>query len=290
MKNFTQDKQGTLYAILAFSFWGLVPIYFKSVSHVSAFEVLVHRILWSVIFLLMIILITKTTSNVLIVMRNKKKLKLLFLSAILVSLNWLTFIWAISNNKIVEASLGYYINPLVNVILGYLFFKERVNKSRVFAIFLAFIAILYQLYTLGELPVISIILALSFGFYGLVRKKIHVESISGLFIETLLISPFALLYFIYLQANEMSAFTFSLDKTTILLILAGFITIIPLIWFNSAATRISMIKLGFLQYIGPSLSFLLAIFLYHEPFNKDKLVTFIIIWVALAIFSIPKKK
>jgi chloramphenicol-sensitive protein RarD len=290
LKNFTQDKQGTLYAILAFSFWGLVPIYFKSVSHVSAFEVLVHRILWSVIFLLMIILITKTTSNVLIVMRNKKKLKLLFLSAILVSLNWLTFIWAISNNKIVEASLGYYINPLVNVILGYLFFKERVNKSRVFAIFLAFIAILYQLYTLGELPVISIILALSFGFYGLVRKKIHVESISGLFIETLLISPFALLYFIYLQANEMSAFTFSLDKTTILLILAGFITIIPLIWFNSAATRISMIKLGFLQYIGPSLSFLLAIFLYHEPFNKDKLVTFIIIWVALAIFSIPKKK
>ena len=290
MKNFSQDKQGTIYAILAFSFWGMVPIYFKSVSHVEPLEVLIHRILWSVVFLTLIVFITKTTKNVTTILKDSKKLKILFISAILVSLNWLTFIWAISNNQIVEASLGYYINPLVSVVLGYLFFKERVNKTQLFAIFLALIAIVYQLYTLGELPIVSLILAFSFGFYGLARKKVHVESVSGLLIETLLISPIALIYFIYLQINGTSDFIFPLDKTSYLLVIAGIVTIIPLIWFNLAATKISMIKLGFLQYIGPSLSFLLAIFLYNEPFNLDKLITFIIIWIALLIFSMPKQK
>lgn len=290
MNNFSQDKQGTIYAILAFSFWGMVPVYFKSVSHVEPLEVLIHRILWSVVFLTLIVFITKTTKNVTTILKDSKKLKILFISAILVSLNWLTFIWAISNNQIVEASLGYYINPLVSVVLGYLFFKERVNKTQFFAIFLALIAIVYQLYTLGELPIVSLILAFSFGFYGLARKKVHVESVSGLLIETLLISPIALIYFTYLQINGTSDFIFPLDKTSYLLVIAGIVTIIPLIWFNLAATKISMIKLGFLQYIGPSLSFLLAIFLYNEPFNLDKLITFIIIWIALLIFSIPKQK
>ncbi len=281
----SEEKKGTIYAILAFVFWGLVPIYFKLVSHVAPFEVLIHRILWSVLFLTLILLLTKSFDNLIFILKDRKKLKILFISAILVSINWLTFIWAISNNMIVEASLGYYINPLISVLLGFLFFKERMTKIQILAISIAFFAIVYQIYTLGSLPTISLILAFSFAFYGLARKKVNVESVSGLLVETLLISPFALGYFIYLIYIEKNAFTIPLDTTSLLLISAGLVTIIPLIWFNSAATRISMVKLGFLQYIGPSISFLLAIFIYNEPLNSDKLITFTMIWFALILFS-----
>ncbi len=284
------EKKGTIYAILAFTFWGLVPIYFKLVSHVDAFEVLIHRVLWSVVFLTILLFITKSFNNLVIILQNSKKLKILFISAILVSINWLTFIWAISNNMIMEASLGYYINPLISIILGYIFFHERITKIQLLAICIAFFAILYQIYSLGRLPAISLILAFSFAFYGLARKKVHVESVSGLLVETLLVSPFALLYLFYITSIDKNAFILPIDTTSLLLILAGLITIIPLIWFNSAATKISMLKLGFLQYIGPSISFLLALFVYNEPLNSDKLITFIMIWVALIIFSIKIKK
>lgn len=284
------EKKGTIYAILAFTFWGLVPIYFKTVSHVDPFEVLVHRILWSILFLFLLLFMTKSFNNFILILKDIKKVKILFISAMLVSLNWLTFIWAISNNKIVEASLGYYINPLISVLLGYIFYKERMSKQQIFALIIAFCAIFYQVYSLGSLPVISLILAFSFGFYGFARKKVQVESISGLLIETLLVSPFALVYFLYIVKSNQNAFNLSFDSTSLLLIAAGLVTIIPLIWFNSAATKISMMKLGFLQYIGPSMTFLLAIFVYSEPLNSDKLITFIMIWTALIIFSINIKK
>ncbi len=286
----SEEKKGTIYAVLAFTFWGLVPIYFKLVSHVTAFEVLIHRILWSVLFLYLILLFTKSLKKLSVIFQDKKKLKILFISAILVSTNWLTFIWAISNNKIIEASLGYYINPIVSVVLGYIFFHERISKQQTVAILLAIFAIIYQVYSLGSLPIVSLILAFSFGFYGLARKKLNVESVSGLLMETLLISPLALAYLTYLVINNKNSFIIPLDYTSWLLVAAGFITIIPLIWFNSAAVRISMMKLGFLQFIGPSIAFILAIFVYDEPFNLDKLITFIIIWTALIIFSVKIKK
>jgi len=286
----TEEKKGTIYALLAFTFWGLVPIYFKSVSHVEAFEVLIHRILWSVVFLTILLFLSKSFNNLVAVFKDKKKLKILFISSLLVSANWLTFIWAVSNNMIVEASLGYFINPLISIFLGYMFFGERLFAQQRIAIGLAFFAIAYQIYTLGSLPTVSLILAFTFAFYGLARKKVHVESVSGLFIETLLVAPFALLYFAYLIFSKKTAFTMPLDATSWLLVSAGLITIIPLMWFNSAATRISMIKLGFLQYIGPSIAFLLAVFVYNEPLSLDKLITFIMIWIALVIFSLNIKK
>jgi len=286
----SEEKKGTIYAILAFTFWGLVPIYFKQVSHVSAFEVLIHRILWSVVFLSIIILFSKSFYKIKLIFQDKQKLKILFVSAILISINWLTFIWAISHNKIVEASLGYFINPLISVFLGYIFFNERISKQQSLAIFISFLAIIYQIYAIGNLPIISLLLAFSFGFYGLARKKLHIESVLGLFIETLLISPFAVAYIIYLIYIGNSSFIIPLDLTSWLLVLAGFVTIIPLLWFNSAAIRISMMKLGFLQYIGPSLAFLLAVFVYNEPFDSDKLITFIMIWFSLIIFSVKFKK
>ena len=290
MKNHSEEFQGTLYAIFAFTFWGLAPIYFKAVSHVSPTEVLVHRIIWSVVLLFILIFIAKQTKTFILTIQNKEKLKILFLSALLVSTNWLIFIWAVGNSKITEASLGYYINPLVNVFLGMIFFGERLNKIQIISIFLAFLAILYELIALGKIPYISLALAFSFGFYGLARKKANIPSITGLFIETLLITPLAIAYLVYLFYIGENSFTFSINFTSLLLILAGLITVIPLLWFNSAATRISMFKLGFLQYIGPSISFLLAIFIYKEPFNEEKLYTFILIWIALVLFTFSDLK
>ncbi|MBE0490889.1 MAG: EamA family transporter RarD [Sulfurospirillum sp.] len=290
MNKLSQEQLGTFFATLAFVFWGLVPIYFKALSHVTAFEVLVHRVLWSVVVLAIMITVLKQWHIVLAIFKNKLQLKILFFSSILVASNWVVFIWAIGHDKITEASLGYYINPLVNVALGMLFFAEKPSRYQILAILLAIIAIIYQVISLGSLPIISLVLAFSFGFYGLARKKALVASMAGLFIETLLISPLALAYLCYLILSKQSNFQLSWDHTSILLMFAGFITVIPLLWFNGAATRISMLKLGFLQYIGPTIAFMLAIFIYHEPFGKEKFITFFLIWLALAIFTLSDLK
>lgn len=286
MKNLSQQTQGFIYAILAFSFWGLVPIYFKALSSVSPTEVLAHRIIWSVILLFMVILFSRQFGALKILTKDLHKIKYLLLSSLLVSTNWLVFIWAVSNNMLTEASLGYYINPLVNFALGVLFFKERPNTAQILAIALAFLAIVYQVITIGSLPIVSLVLAFSFAFYGLVRKKVNIPSVTGLYIETLILFPLALLYFFYLVSMGTNAFTLPLDYISYLLLLAGIITVVPLLWFNSAATKISLIHIGFFQYIGPTISFSLAIFVYDEPFSKEKLVTFILIWLALIVFSV----
>lgn len=286
MKNLSQQTQGFIYAILAFSFWGLVPIYFKALSSVSPTEVLAHRIIWSVILLFIVILFSRQFGALKILTKDLHKIKYLLLSSLLVSTNWLVFIWAVSNNMLTEASLGYYINPLVNFALGVLFFKERPNTAQILAIALAFLAIVYQVITIGSLPIVSLVLAFSFAFYGLVRKKVNIPSVTGLYIETLILFPLALLYFFYLVSMGTNAFTLPLDYISYLLLLAGIITVVPLLWFNSAATKISLIHIGFFQYIGPTISFSLAIFVYDEPFSKEKLVTFILIWLALIVFSV----
>ncbi len=291
--NSDESKLGMIYAICAFTFWGLIPIYFKQVSSVGAFEVLIHRIIWSVVVLILLIVITKQIDVIKELFKSLKQLKYLALSSFLVSANWLIFIWAVSNNQIVETSLGYFINPLVNVILGYIFFSERMNRNQYIAIFIAFIAVLYQVISLGELPLVSLALAVSFGLYGLVRKKIAIASIPGLFAETVIILPFALVYFYYLIDTNSSAFVSDDSYITLMLSLGGIITVIPLLFFNGAATRMKLTTLGFIQYIGPTLAFCVAIFIYNEPMNIDKLITFILIWIALVIFSwdaIKKKK
>jgi len=289
LQNLNEEKQGVIYAILAFVFWGLVPIYFKLVSSVSPTEILIHRIIWSVVFLTVLIIATKQTSALKKIVKDKKKMKILFLTSILVSSNWLIFIWAISNDKITEASLGYYINPIVNVILGMLFFSERPTKFQKIAIFFALLAIANEIISFGSIPLVSVSLALTFGFYGMLRKKISLPSVAGLYIETLIVSPFALIYFAYLVYTSQNMFVFPPNYISWLLVCAGLITVIPLLWFNAAAIRISLVKLGFLQYIGPTLAFLLGVFVYHEPFNEKKLITFAFIWIALIFFTLDSK-
>jgi len=286
VKNLPQEVQGYIYAILAFSFWGLVPIYFKLISTVSPTEVLAHRIIWSVVLLFGIVLVSKQFGAFKLLIKDVSKIKYLVLSSLLVSTNWLVFIWAVSHNMITESSLGYYINPLVNFMLGIIFFKDRPSFWQKIAIGLAFLAIVYQVISIGSVPIVSLALAFSFAFYGLIRKKVNLPSVSGLYIETLILFPIALLYFLFLVSQGENAFVLPLNGVSYLLLLAGIITVIPLLWFNAAATKISLIHIGFFQYIGPTVSFLLAIFVYDEPLGKEKLVTFVLIWIALLVFSV----
>ena len=286
MNQFSNETQGYLYATMAFVFWGLVPIYFKWVSLASAGEVLAHRIIWSVVLLFIMLLLSKQLSTFKVLICDIHKLKYLVLSAFLVSLNWLVFIWAVAHNMIAESSLGYYINPLVNFALGMLVFKDRPSFWQKVAIGLAFFAITYQVLRLGEIPIVSLVLAFSFAFYGLIRKHVNLPAMIGLYVETLILFPIAVGYFGYLIATGHNAFVFPPNTLSWLLLLAGFVTVIPLLWFNAAATRISLIHLGFFQYIGPTVSFLLAIFVYDEVLVPEKLTSFIMIWIALAIFSI----
>lgn len=286
MNNLSREAQGYIYALMAFGFWGLIPIYFKLIASVSPAEILAHRIIWSVVLLFGMIVFSRQLGAFTLLIRDLHKIKYLVLTALLVSINWLVFIWAVSHNMIAESSLGYYINPLVNFALGILFFKDRPSFWQKVAIGLAFGAIVYQVVTLGSIPVISLALAFSFGFYGMIRKQINLPAMNGLYIETLILLPLALLYFSYLVVTDQNAFVFPPNGISWLLLLAGIITVLPLLWFNAAATRISLIHIGFFQYISPTVSFLLAIFVYDEVLLPQKLTTFVLIWIALAIFSI----
>ena len=281
------EKIGQLYASFAFLFWGaLAPVYFKQVSIVEPLEVLIHRIIWSFIILLPLLYITKQIDVFKLLIKDTKKLKYLALSTIFISLNWLVFIWAVGNNKIIETALGYFINPLVSIFLGYIIFNERMTKYQYLAIFIAFFAVVYQVITLGNLPLVSLTLALSFAFYGMIRKKVNVGSIVGLFTETLILIPFSIIGVYYLGNTNKILFLNSSSYIDLMLCLGGLVTIIPLLLFNGAATRMKLSTLGFFQYIAPSCSFLLAVFIYNEDLNFDKLVTFCLIWVALFIFSL----
>jgi chloramphenicol-sensitive protein RarD len=281
------ERLGQVYAIFAFLFWGAIaPIYFKQVASVEPIEVLIHRIFWSFIILIPLLFITKQIEVFKLLIKDMKKLKYLAISTFFISLNWLVFIWAVANNKIIETALGYFINPLVSIFLGYLFFQERMSKYQNIAIFIAFFAVIYQVITLGTIPIVSLTLALSFAFYGMIRKKINVGSIVGLFTETLILMPFALIGIYYLISTNKISFLHSTLYIDLMLSLGGLITVIPLLLFNGAATRMKLSTLGFFQYIGPSCSFLLAIFIYKEELNFDKLITFCLIWIALIIFSL----
>lgn len=282
-------RQGMFLAITAYTIWGIAPIYFKLISAASPLEILSHRIVWSFFLLAALIHIGRRWHSVVQVLRSKRTMLCLLATALLVGGNWLLFIWAINANHILDASLGYYINPLLNVLLGMIFLGERLRKMQWFAVTLATCGVLVQLIAFGSVPIIAIALALSFGFYGLIRKKINLDAQTGLFIETLLLFPIAALYLLATtdSPTTMSANPWSLN---LLLIAAGAITTLPLLCFTGAATRLKLSTLGFFQYIGPSLMFLLAVLIYGEAFALDKAITFAFIWGALITFSIDGLK
>lgn len=281
----SNEQKGILYALSAFLIWGVCPIYFKWLTAVPAGEILTHRIIWSCVLLLVLLVVTRQGYKVRQVLRQPRQLLNLTLSALLVAGNWLLFIWSVNHNHLLEASLGYYINPLLNILLGMLFLGERLRRLQWLAVGLATLGVLVQVVMIGHLPWIALTLAGSFGIYGLIRKKIPVDAQSGLFVETLLLLPLALFYLLAIAdspTSDMSANPLSLN---LLLLAAGVVTTVPLLLFTAGARLIPLSTLGFIQYLGPSLMFLLAITLYGEPIQGAKLLTFGFIWLALALFS-----
>ncbi|OMO25814.1 EamA family transporter RarD [Vibrio lentus] len=280
-----RTRQGILLAVGAYTMWGIAPIYFKSLSDVSPFEILSHRVVWSFFLLAFLLHMSRGWRKVRDTITSKPKMLYLVATSILVGANWLIFIWAVNSNHMLDASLGYYINPLINVLLGMLFLGERLRKLQWFAVALAAIGVLTQLIAFGSVPIVAIALAFSFGFYGLLRKKVSLEAQTGLFIETLVMLPLAATYLLFIADSPTSDLSMNPMQLNLLLVAAGVITTIPLLCFTGAATRLKLSTLGFFQYIGPSLMFLLAVLIYGEAFTSDKAITFAFIWGALVIFS-----
>ena len=280
---------GVLCAIAAYTMWGVAPIYFKQLQIIPAMEVLMHRVVWSVLILVILIGALKQWNKVRQALRSKIVMQTLFIAGLLLGANWLLFIWAINNDHILDASLGYYINPLFNVFLGRLFLGERLRPMQQFAVGLAVIGVAILIFSYGRLPWIALVLAFTFGVYGLLRKRVAVDTLPGLFIETLMLLPLAVVYWLFL-ASEHADLTQNSANLNILLIAAGIVTTAPLLCFTAAARRIMYSTLGFFQYIGPSLMFILAVFLYNEPLDSARLTTFGFVWVALLVFSVDSLK
>lgn len=276
---------GFVYGITAFGIWGLVPIYYKALGHVPSLEIVAHRVVWAMLALLVLVLAKRQGRLILNELRDLRNLGFYLITTLLVSTNWLIFIWAIHHNRLLESSLGYYINPLVSVVLGVLFLRERLNGRQILAVGLAAAGVLNLIIMFGSFPWIALTLALTFGFYGLLRKRAGGDAIRGLSIETMLATPIALLFLGMLAFHGEGAFGRINLSTDVLLIFAGFVTAAPLICFLQAARRVRLSTVGLMQYLAPTLNFLLAVLAYGEPFTTAHLITFTCIWVALAIYS-----
>ncbi|WP_279452130.1 EamA family transporter RarD [Aeromonas dhakensis] len=280
------QRQGVIYALCAYTLWGLAPIYFKTIAAVPAAEILTHRMIWSCALLLVLTLLGRQWHKVQAVLRQPKVLLTLAFTSITVGGNWLLFIWAINNGHMLDASLGYYINPLFNVLLGMLFLSEKLRRLQWWAVGLAAIGVAIQIIAFGSLPWIALVLASSFAIYGLIRKKLALDALTGLLIETLIMLPPAAIYLWGIADSPTSHLTQNDWHLNLLLIAAGAVTTTPLLCFTAAATRLKLSTLGFFQYIGPSLMFILAVTLYGEALALDKMITFAFIWSALVLFSL----
>jgi chloramphenicol-sensitive protein RarD len=284
--NALRTRQGVLFAIAAYTMWGIAPIYFKLLATVPALEILSHRIIWSFILVFALVLLTKRLARLQPLLRHGPTMLKLALATLLLAGNWFLFIWAVNAERILDASLGYFINPLLNVAIGMAFFSERMRPMQWLAIALAATAVMVQMISFGEVPWIALVLASSFAIYGAIRKRLPVDSISGLWLETLILLPIVLVYMLFFANSATTDMSHNNWSLNLLLIAAGVVTTVPLLCFTAAAQRIRYSTLGFFQYIGPSLMFVLAVWLYNEPLAFDKLVTFAIIWAALALYSI----
>lgn len=276
---------GIISAISAYAMWGVAPLYFKLIEQISADEILVHRVVWSTILLMLVVLLTKRWSRFVATISQPKVIFRLTVSAVFLGVNWYLFIWAVNNDHLLDASLGYYINPLFSVALGMIFLGERLRPWQLFAVVLALIGVLIQLVMIGSLPIISLVLAGTFSIYGLLRKKLPLDSFIALLIESLMLLPIALIYWLVFLKTNTSNLLDNAVSLNMLLVCAGLVTTAPLLCFSAATKRMTLTALGFFQYIGPSIMFLLATFYYQEPLYFAKLVTFACIWTALAIFS-----
>ncbi len=284
------EKKGVLAAVGSYFLWGLFPLYWKMIEHVSSEEILASRVIWSFVLTLIFVIILKQGKMLLVdfkgLWHNQKAFWSLFFAAYLVSLNWFIYIWAVNHNHIVQTSLGYYMNPIISVLLGIIFLKEKLSKSQIVAFSLAAVGVIILMVSYGQIPWIAIGLALTFGIYGLLKKQIALDATRGLVIETMFVFPIALIYFLYLYFQGNMSFLHVDMKTNLLLIGTGIVTAIPLILFAIGAQNIPLYLIGFIQYISPTMTLILGVVVYHESFGGIELVSFSFIWLALVIFSI----
>lgn len=278
-----QARIGLAYGLAAYLAWGIFPLYFKFLLHVPAVELLAHRIFWSAVFVAVLLTLTRRWGEVRSAWGTARTARVMLASTLMIGVNWWVFIHAIATSQLRYASLGYYINPLVSVALGVLFLRDPLRPRQMLAILLAVIGVGYMTWSVGHLPWISVTLALTFGMYGLLRKIAPVGPLPGLLVESSLLAPLAAMTVFVVRSDPSSA---PLSAGTYgMLMLAGVVTALPLIWFAAAARRLRLGTMGMLQYIAPTCQLILAVTLFHEPFDRDKLIAFAFIWTALGVYS-----
>lgn len=275
---------GILYATFAYAAWGLFPLYFHQLAGIPALEVVVHRTVWSLVFVLGVLLVRRHWGWMHLL--QPRVLGAFALSALLLSGNWITYVWAVQNQHVVDASLGYFILPLVNVALGYVFLHERPRPGQWLAVAVAATGVLWLTIQTGRLPWIALVLALSFGFYGLLRKVASLGALEGLALETILLAPLGLGALAWWSWHGQGVLVQGDATSVTWLLLAGPLTAIPLLLFAAGARRIPLATLGILQYISPTLQFALGVWIFHEPFQMARLAGFALIWAALGVYGV----
>ena len=286
--NMSENNKGFLAAVGAFGLWGVLPLYLKALSSAIPLEILCHRIFWSTVITVFLLVFLKKSRNLLGVVKDRKVILRFILTSLLLSVNWLTYIWAVNSGYIVESSLGYYINPLVNVLLGVVFLQERLRALQWVAVFFAFLGVCYLTFGYGQFPWIAMVLAFSFGLYGLLRKTASLPSLEGLCLETSLLMVPALTCLLFLAYQGESDFIHQSLNGRLLLIGTGLITSFPLLLFGYAALRIPLSSLGIIQYLAPTLQLFIGIFVYHEAFPLDQVIGFALVWLGLLTFVLER--
>lgn len=280
----TSVNKGVLSALAAYLIWGIFPVYWKLLTNVPALQIMTHRVVWSFVFVTILLSLRRDWGSLRQAI-NRRTVVIYLLAGILLAVNWLTYIWSVNAGFILESSLGYFINPLVSVLLGVVFLRERLRPWQWAAVGLAALGVIYLTITHGSLPWISLVLALTFGMYGFIKKLAPLGSLNGLTLETALILVPALGYLLLAEANGTGAFGHLSAFQNVLLALTGVVTAIPLLLFSEGARRIPLATLGLLQYVSPTLQFLFGVLVYHEAFTHERVIGFSIIWVALILYS-----
>jgi chloramphenicol-sensitive protein RarD len=283
-------KKGIVYGFLAYLSWGLLPLYWRLFETLSAWEILAHRILWSCVFVVILVIAAKKWKLLLSAIPNFKSRAAVVLCSLFISFNWFLFIWAVNHDHVIETSLGYYMNPLISILFAVLFLKERLSLGQWLSILLAGLGVLIMAVQYGTVPWVAIALAVSFALYGLAKKVANLDVLLGLAWETIVVLPAALIYIGFVQSNGTGTVSGLSGGAWILLLLSGAVTALPLLWFAQAAKRLPLSMVGFIQYLAPTTSLLLAVFVFHEPFTEAQLISFSFIWAALILYSVVSFK
>lgn len=287
-------QKGILFVSGAYIIWGLLPVYWRQIETVSPYEIIAHRIFWSFIFMVLYILFTGRwqylKTNLTFIFSDRKKALSLVAASIIISINWLTYILAVNQGHILEAGLGYYINPFVSILLAFFILKERFSKGEWLAIFIVSLGVIYMSLGVGHIPWLALTLAVTFGVYGLIKKTINIDATYALAVETAVLAPIALLYILYLNASGVNTLDFGLNRDTMFTMGTGIVTAIPLLLFALGAVKIPLSLTGLLQYIGPTLMLFIGIFLYGESFTATHQIAYGFIWAGLILYTLLRFK